>query len=403
MDFEKRDYVPNSGWPITYADLVPYYERACRTVQIGAFDWDAAARATAAKVPLLPAGAGLEHRYYQISPPTNFGSAYREPLEAAGDLQVILRGNVTNVRLESGRDRVQSFDCQTLEGGAFSVEASRYVLALGGIENPRLLLASNAQQREGVANGHDIVGRYFMEHPHYYRSVGMVYPSTTNVAFFRLIRTDLKRPGGDALQLLGAMGLVPEVTRREKLLSFTAQVHREETDATDMGALAPAVTQAVVARGRSEFVAGRLTIRTEQSPLPESRLTLIEERDPLGMPRVALDWRIAPEDDAKVRQAVVILARELAAAGLARLWIPSDETRSRFVWNVSPGGHHMGTTRMGTDPATSVVDADCRTHQVRNLYIAGSSVFTTGGDSNPTLTIVALAHRLADTLRKAAA
>jgi choline dehydrogenase-like flavoprotein len=97
---------------------------------------------------------------------------------------------------------------------------------------------------------------------------------------------------------------------------------------------------------------------------------------------------------------MVVLARELAAAGVARVWIPGDGRR--FAWNVSPGGHHIGTTRMGTDPATSVVDADCRTHQVRNLYLAGSSVFTTGGDSNPTLTIVALAHRLAQTLREAA-
>jgi choline dehydrogenase-like flavoprotein len=83
------------------------------------------------------------------------------------------------------------------------------------------------------------------------------------------------------------------------------------------------------------------------------------------------------------------------------MWIPGDA--SRFAWNVSPGGHHMGTTRMGADPKTSVVDKDCRTHQVTNLYIAGSSVFPTAGDSNPTLTIVALAHRLADTLKKAAA
>jgi choline dehydrogenase-like flavoprotein len=403
MDFEKRDHVPNSGWPIAYRDLVPYYERACRTVQIGAFDWDASARGAAAKLPLLPAGAGLEHRYYQISPPTHFGSAYRETLEAAGNVQVILRGNVTDVRLESGRGRVQSFVCKTIEGGTFSVEASRYVLALGGIENPRLLLASNSQQREGVANGHDVVGRYFMEHPHYYQSVGMVLPKSTNLAFFRLFRTDLKRPGGDAVQVLGAMGLAPEVTGREKLLSFTAQVHPEQVDTGGMGTLTPAVMQAVVARGRSDFLAGRLTIRTEQSPNPDSRLTLTDERDPLGMPRVALDWRIAPDDNVKVRQGALVLARELSAAGLARLWIPSDEARSRFVWNASPGGHHIGTTRMGTDPATSVVDADCRTHQVRNLYIAGSSVFTTGGDANPTLTLVALAHRLADTFKKAAA
>ena len=98
-----------------------------------------------------------------------------------------------------------------------------------------------------------------------------------------------------------------------------------------------------------------------------------------------------------MRRAMVVLGSELGAAGLARLWVPGDA--SRFVWRQDPGGHHMGATRMGKDPAVSVVDATSRTHEVRNLYITGGSVFTTGGDSNPTLTIVALAHRLADTLR----
>ena len=129
-------------------------------------------------------------------------------------------------------------------------------------------------------------------------------------------------------------------------------------------------------------------------------MTLTDEVDPLGMPRAALDWRIAPEDDVQLHRALVLLGRELGASGIARAWIPGDS--SRFVWRPSPGGHHLGTTRMGTDPATSVVDADCRTHQVENLYIAGSSVFPTGGEANPTLTIVALAHRLADTLKRTA-
>jgi choline dehydrogenase-like flavoprotein len=398
-DFEPREYVPNSGWPIRYADLVPWYERACRTLQIGPFDWDAAARAKAGSRPLLDVGA-IEHRYYQISPPTRFGTAYRDELEAAAGLRVVLRANVVDIALEPALDQVRSFTCRTLGGTTFTVEAGRYVLALGGIENARVLLASRGRQREGVANGYDVVGRYFMEHPHYYRSVGLVYPENTDLSFYRIARSDLRRQSGSEVMLLGAVGLMPDVSRREQLLGFTAQIHREEVDVDDMGALTPATTQVLVTRGRSKFLAGRLTIRSEQSPLAESRVTLVEELDALGMPRVALDWRIASDDDVKVRKAMVVLARELAAAGVARVWIPGDGRR--FAWNVSPGGHHIGTTRMGTDPATSVVDADCRTHQVRNLYLAGSSVFTTGGDSNPTLTIVALAHRLAQTLREAA-
>ena len=110
-----------------------------------------------------------------------------------------------------------------------------------------------------------------------------------------------------------------------------------------------------------------------------------------GLAGLMCALQLAPEP-------VVVLARELGAAGIARLRVPGDG--ARFVWRQDPGGHHMGATRMGRDPAVSVVDGDCRAHDVRNLYITGASVFTTGGDSNPTLTVVALAHRLADTLNR---
>jgi choline dehydrogenase-like flavoprotein len=148
------------------------------------------------------------------------------------------------------------------------------------------------------------------------------------------------------------------------------------------------------------YQVAQLAIRAEQSPLAESRVSLTDEVDALGMRRAALDWQISPEDDLRLHRALVLLGRELGASAIARAWIPGDS--SRFIWRPSPGGHHLGTTRMGTGPGTSVVDANCRTHQVENLYIAGSSVFPTGGEANPTLTIVALAHRLADTLRRTA-
>jgi choline dehydrogenase-like flavoprotein len=215
--------------------------------------------------------------------------------------------------------------------------------------------------------------------------------------------------------MLGAVGLSAAVSRRERLLNFSATFQAPgAVTPTSSPFLAPGVVpssspppqpellppvaaQTLVTRGQVGFETSLLTVRAEQSPLPDSRITLSDEVDALGMPRAALDWRIAPNDDMQMRRAMVVLAHELGAAGLARLRVPGDATR--FVWRQDPGGHHMGATRMGRDPALSVVDANCRTHEVRNLYVAGASVFTTGGDSNPTLTIVALAHRLADSLK----
>lgn len=399
QDFEPRDYIPFSGWPLRYADLVPWYQRACQTLEIGAFVWNSAARAKAMGKALLPLGPAIHQRYYQFSPPTRFARVYGGALEKAEDVRVVSHTNLTDIRLESDGGRVDTVTCRTLEGTSFYVHANRYVLAMGGIENPRVLLASRSQQPEGVANGHDVVGRYFMEHPHYYGSVGLVHSAKLDLAFYTRVASDLKRANGTPVRVLGAVGLAPDVSRREKLLNFSA-TFQEPSENSQTGVLPAATTQVLLTRGRGEFQAAELSVRAEQSPLADSRVTLTEELDPVGMPRVALDWKIAPEDDVQMRRALVILGRELAAAGVARTWIPGDA--SRFVWRPSPGGHHLGTTRMGTDPAVSVVDADCRTHQVSNLFIAGSSVFTTGGDSNPTLTIVALAHRLAETLKRSA-
>lgn len=400
QDFERRDYIPDSGWPVTYADMVPWFRKACQTVEIGEFEWDAAERSQRTSKPLLAVSPNLEQRYYQFSPPTRFSTVYGPVLEQAEDVRVVTFANLVDIRLGQTRGSVESFACRTLEGTNFRVHAGRYVLALGGVENARVLLASRSQQPEGVANGHDVVGRYFMEHPHYYGSVGVVHAASLDLSFYRRGDSDFTRTDGTPVQTLGALGLSPAVMRHEKLLNFSATflaAPRGMAPKTESDAVPAATAQALVTRGRGGFAATQLTLRTEQSPRRDSRITLSDEVDALGMPRVALDWKIAPEDDVQMRRAIGVLARELGAAGLARLWVPGDQ--SRFVWRQDPGGHHMGATRMGRDPAVSVVDATSRTHEVANLYITGGSVFTTGGDSNPTLTIVALAHRLADTLR----
>jgi choline dehydrogenase-like flavoprotein len=399
QDFEIRDYIPNSGWPIRYADLLPWYARACETLEIGPFEWDAAARAKAMGTAVLATGTPIDHRYYQFSPPTRFARAYGGALEKAGNIRVIAHANVADIHLDDTRRRVESFTCRTLAKTEFRVHAARYVLALGGIENARVLLAARSQQPEGVANGYDVVGRYFMEHPHYYGAVGIVHLAELDRRFYSTMPSDLRRANGSPVRVMGALGLAPDVASRERLLNFSAAFHPVKVKA-DTSALPAASAQVLLTRGSGAHQEAQLAIRTEQSPLADSRVSLTNDLDQLGMPRVALDWRIAPSDDLQLHRALVILGRELGAAGIARTWIPGDS--SRFRWRPSPGGHHLGTTRMGTDPASSVVDADCRTHQVANLYIAGSSVFPTGGEANPTLTIVALAHRLAGTLTKTA-
>jgi choline dehydrogenase-like flavoprotein len=140
-----------------------------------------------------------------------------------------------------------------------------------------------------------------------------------------------------------------------------------------------------------------LIIRSEQAPDPESRVTLGDEKDALGVPRIDLAWRVGDADVATIRRGLEILAAEVGRLGWGRVQIPEPE--EDWSDKIHGGWHHMGTTRMADDPKRGVVDSDCRVHGLENLYVAGSSVFPTAGWANPTLTLVALAVRTAHHLK----
>ena len=144
-----------------------------------------------------------------------------------------------------------------------------------------------------------------------------------------------------------------------------------------------------------------LRARTEVAPDPGNRITLDRERDALGMRRVRLDWSVSSLDRRSVAATMRLLAEELGRLGIGRVRVNEllFEDDDRWCENLSWFGHHMGTTRMSSDPRSGVVDSDCRVHGIDNLYIASASVFPTAGFANPTLTVLALALRLADHLR----
>ncbi|MEM9729202.1 MAG: GMC family oxidoreductase [Myxococcota bacterium] len=399
-DFEERDWIPNSGWPIGLDELRPYYERAQRRVELGEFIYDSVEVANAEGLPLVESSGRLETQLLQFSPPTRFGSRYRQELVDDPDVDVYLYANVLNVALESSEDSLSHLDCATLSGVSFTVEADRYVLACGGLENPRILLASNQQLPEGVANGNGMVGRYFMEHPHYLNSAAWVLQGEPDLSFYRPRAASdiLNAPRG---RMMGLLGLSRSARAAEGLPHFTLSIGRFDAPEEDTGPIEPGDIHALVAQPGRLTPMARLSIRAEQVPDPDSRVRLGSDTDDFGIPRIELDWQITRDDDFAIRRGVELVGAEIAAAGLGRIWTPTDD-EGAIQWQAAPGGHHMGTTRMSADPSEGVVDANCRAHDVDNLYVAGSSVFTTGGSVNPTLTIVALAERLADHLAEIA-
>jgi choline dehydrogenase-like flavoprotein len=143
----------------------------------------------------------------------------------------------------------------------------------------------------------------------------------------------------------------------------------------------------------------RVQCASEQQPNPQSKVSLGPRRDRLGMREVVVDWQLVPEDKSKAAETLHLLAVEVGRAGFGRFRPLLTEDGS---W---PDGfygdaHQMGTTRMHRDPSLGVVDENCRVHSIANLYVAGSSVFPCCGANNPTLTIVALALRLADHVKR---
>jgi choline dehydrogenase-like flavoprotein len=142
-----------------------------------------------------------------------------------------------------------------------------------------------------------------------------------------------------------------------------------------------------------------LAFASEQQPNPQSRVLLGSKRDRLGMREVVVDWQPTAEDKSKAAATLRLLGKEIGRAGVGRL---RSSLSDDDAWPDDFYGdqHHLGTTRMHPDPAQGVVDENCRVHTLANLYVAGSSVFPSGSSNNSTLTIVALALRLADHVKK---
>ncbi|MBX3230451.1 MAG: GMC family oxidoreductase [Labilithrix sp.] len=398
-DFEPRPYIPDSGWPFGYDDLLPYYARAHQTVEIGEMEYDPEVLARTADRPLLPLEpSGLETRVYRFSPPTRFGERYRSRLDGAADVRVYLNANLRKLRLARRGAPISHLECATLDGGRFTVEAGRYVLALGGIENARLLLCSNDEQPEGIANGSGRVGE-FLEHPHLYGSGSILWKDAPNLDFYGglPVRSTVNGVPRD-VRVIGAIGIKAPVRASEGLPNLSATLATVPLD-TPSGVIGLDTAAALLGR-KGVLGAAQMTYRCEQTIAPDSRVMLGADLDALGMPRVELHWNLSEENRSAIRRSLGVFARELGRLGLGRLW---DVHLTDAPLVPAGGAHHMGTARMSRDPAKGVVDENGRAHEVENLYVAGGAVFPSGGDSNPTLTIVALAHRLADHLKGAKA
>jgi choline dehydrogenase-like flavoprotein len=409
-DLEARPWIDAAGWPISWEELSAYYPRAGSYLELPSPPPQPSPDARERGQRSLPFDPDtLVTTMMRFSPPTRFGRVYRERIEAARHVRLVLGANVTALRRSPSHSLLERVEASTFGGNSFSVLAQRVVLAAGGIENARLLLVSNDVEPNGLGLG--------------------------GAARWLLAGADVE-PGLYAWPepsqrgaSMAVLSLAERTVRREQLGGFRARLDWSSESRESSGWQAARVLREAVSRGRvPDDLSGALrrllgdfsgafgglreeifgfgddafawiTCEAEQRPDPENRVTLSSELDPLGLPRVRLHWRISEDDFRTLERGLEIIAHEVGRASLGRVQVPELETDGDWRDRVRGAWHHMGTTRMGSSPRTSVVDAQCRVHGLGNLYVAGSSVFPTGGASNPTLTIVALVVRLADHLR----
>jgi len=405
-DFARRDWIPHSGWPVSRRSLQPYYDRACDLLEIERFGGGEEEPNWAGR-PMLAVGRG--RRFF--SAPRHFtryagqidAAAYdrwrRAPVGAA-NVTVYLNANVRELKLAGDRRSIERLDIACLNGRRHVGRARTYVLATGGIENARLLLASNSVDPRGVGNEADLVGRYFQGH-NVYQAQDLKAGVTTGVWFSGGARNldaylvdQPTRP-----QVVLAPTLAGQ--RARKAGNFTCTLTGLPPRAADAEWTALAQMSGQVDGGAAGPSAGRdvgCFFMTEHLPNPDSRISLGATSDALGMPRVRVEWALSEADWKSFESSVAELARAMGEAGLGRVVFPA--TRSDYLRIASSSRHHMGTTRMHADPAQGVVDETSRVHGVSNLYVAGSSIFPTSGIGNPTLTLLAMTYRLSDHLKR---
>jgi choline dehydrogenase-like flavoprotein len=433
-DFETRSWVPLSGWPITHAELSPYATRAAGRLGLlpTTYDDELDARLSdGLPEPSKTWSTGLRSFCWQFSiDPHNASTAarcarsFRE--RNPRNVRVLLHATATHVETHPASGAVDWLEIRSLTGKIARVRSKVLVLCAGGIETSRLLLASRRSLPAGVGNQSDMVGRCFMDHPRC--TLGhFELPAAERVRpAFMLQRVDA---AGAARVFVRGLALSAEMQRRESLLScagWLSEHHAVDDPWTTLKRLARAPGRSVqmfrdlYAIGRQPRLTARqlrrrfihrrpvvhkidgldLVCDVEQSPDQSSRITLSDTRDALGMPLARIDWRIG-----ELERRTVQRFGQLAVQTFERMGMPAPRLRDPVRTGQFSSddfidvAHPSGTTRMASDPGRGVVDEHCQVHGVEHLYVAGTSVFPANGHVNPTLTLVALAIRLADRLK----
>jgi len=410
IDFEARDFLPHSGWPFNKDELDPYYDEAFASLGLERPGEGRLWKKLGRNQPEFDSEKLDTDLWVFDEDGERFTNLSRKALDNA---DILLGATVTQIDVEDGGE-IAAVMATALNGRTLRVKARHYVVAAGAIESARILKAAVPKRPNGLGNDKDILGRFFMEHPHarggeIIRYAAYMRPAPALQRSEGILNTSIsfapRRRAGEAMEVHNR--LTHELKHNLPSSKFWRTLYKRVKGLAIKGLERTDPKSSMLAmklQGKKTGVFA--VVRAEQAPNPDSRITLSGERDALGMRRAQLDWRLLDIDRKSVKVLMDTLAAEYKRLGWGEV-VPSkwlyDENitwRTDSLISAHPigGYHHMGGLRMSASDETGVVDANCKLFESPNLYIAGSGVFPTGGWANPTVTIMALALRLGDHL-----
>ncbi len=441
LDFEYRDWIQHSGWPISRKELDPYLERAGEYLGLDSCCYDEYNEILWRQFKVHQPEPPLDHRFlepvfWQFSnsprnPQTSIDFGRDLTFPKAPNINVLLHANVTHINTNAEATQFKSVEVSTLEGKKGLIQAKLLVLGCGGIENARLLLTSNRLMSHGLGNQNDLVGRFLMDHTLYV--LGHFDPDDSDRVRDRFGHYWLDNEKGRHVYLHG-VSLSQEIQRSEHLLRCHAfieeydipddnawasikrlkstlksrkinrnSLHDVKAALSNFGEVSGGIRRRVMKHRPQLTQARRIELHCmlEQLPDPNSRIRLSRDRtDSLGIPISEIDWKISDLERQTALRMGQLICQEFPKLNLPTPQISSwlkdeDNWRNYFTEKAHP----TGSTRLSSNPNAGVVDTNLQVHGIEGIFVAGSSVFPTSGATNPTLMIVALSIRLADLLK----
>jgi choline dehydrogenase-like flavoprotein len=427
-ELANRPWIPDSGWPLDLEELEPYYRRVEQLLRIEGPPYDEQAWRRLGVMPPAFDPREFRVRFSQWAAlgRRNFAVLWRRDLERSNSVSVLIDATAVAIQCTPGGEHCESVEVRARSGRRANIRARAFIMACGGIETARLLLASPTANGRSVANSSGLVGRYFQDHVSYI--AGEIEPTSRRLIqdlfdpryvgatmySVKIEPTDAAMRREGWLNVMGHVAFqIPDALGWMELRRIlrSLQAGRLELPSRDecLALLRGSVeltrlvlTRYLAKRRRSPGAGGiRLLIDTEQAPNCDSRVLLDSRADAFGMARARLDWRIGDLERRTLTGFAQHIAKEFGRLGLGRVRParPPD-----FELRDTPGAardifHHMGTARMSLSSRAGVTRPDLLCHDVDNLYIAGAPVFPAGGIANPTFTALALSLRLADHLK----